>query len=173
MTYGINPPEQQQQNYAANPPPQNQKKPVHKRWWFWPVLVIAALFAYMLNFDPPGEAVPTTHPPAATESTSAPEVASDVPREWESALNRAERLASRDYSKEGTYRTLMSAYDFPADAAQYAVDSVEADWKANALNKAQDLQNRDYSHKQIGRILSSAYDFTEEEADYALANLEP
>src|SRR5699024_11889578 len=110
--------------------------------------------------------------PAPTETEEAP-AASVVPLEWESALNRVDVLAAGDYSKEGTYRTLMSAYDFPADAAQYAVDSVEADWKANALNKAQDLQNRDYSHKQIGRILSSAYDFTEEEADYALANLEP
>jgi len=168
MTYGRNPPEQQQ--YGIDPPP-NQKRPVHKRWWFWPALVVAALFAYIINFDPPGEAT-ITPPPASTESTNNP-VSSDVPREWQSALNKAETLAARDYSQKGAYRALIAAYDFPADAARYAVDNVDADWQKNALNKAQELQNRDYSHKQIKRILSSAYDFTADEAHYAVTNLEP
>lgn len=164
--------------YTQEFQPPKTDKPVYKKAWFWLLTAFGASGAFIVFVlavgalvGPPND---TNHAEqhAPTETAESP-AASDVPREWESALNRADVLASRDYSKEGTYRTLMSAYDFPADAAQYAVDSVEADWKANALNKAQDLQNRDYSHKQIGRILSSAYDFTEEEADYALANLEP
>ena len=41
-------------------------------------------------------------------------------------------------SKQGLYDQLTSEYGeaFPADAAQYAIDNLQADYKANALEKA-------------------------------------
>ena len=46
-------------------------------------------------------------------------------------------------SKQGIYDQLTSEYGekFPADAAQYAIDNVEADWNANALEKAKLYQD--------------------------------
>lgn len=113
------------------------------------------------------------------ETASEPEIvvaetsASDIPREWQSAINKATDIANRDYSKEGTRRALTNAYDFPDDAAEYAVNTLDTDWQQNALNKANDLQARDYSHTQIERVLVTAYHFTPEEAEYAVTHLEP
>src|SRR5699024_6368492 len=55
----------------------------------------------------------------------------DVPREHKSALNKAESYANTmDMSKEGIYDQLVSEYgeNFPEDAAEYAMDNIEADW---------------------------------------------
>jgi hypothetical protein len=64
---------------------------------------------------------------------------------------------------------------FSAEAAQYAIDNVKADWKANALKKAQTYQDdMAMSPNAIRDQLVSEYgeQFTAEEADYAIANLE-
>lgn len=47
-------------------------------------------------------------------------------------------------SKKGLYEQLTSEYGekFPAEAAQYAVDNVKADWKKNALAKAKTYQDK-------------------------------
>lgn len=179
MTYGINP--QEQPAYGTNPPPGKQKKPPHKRWWFWPVMALAIGLVYVINFDPPGTTETATPAPIVTETvTAAPNTNADtqanknVPREWESALNRGNRIAARDNSKQYVYRTLTSdVYGFPEDAAQYAVDNLDVDWKENALNSARRLQARDHSRESIRRTLTSAvYGFTDEEAEYALTHLE-
>ena len=79
-------------------------------------------------------------------------------------------------SKQGLYDQLTSEYGekFSAEAAQYAIDNVKADWNANALAKAKTYQDQmSMSPSAIHDQLTSEYGekFTEEEADYAIANL--
>ena len=80
-------------------------------------------------------------------------------------------------SKQAIYDQLTSEYgeQFSEDAAQYAIDNMEADWKANALEKAKDYQeNMNMSKNAIYDQLTSEYGekFTAEEAQYAIDNLE-
>ena len=80
-------------------------------------------------------------------------------------------------SKAGLYDQLTSEFggQFPDDAAQYAIDNVEADWKENALKKAIVYQeSMSMSKEQIrDQLVSEAGEqFTQEEADYAVENLE-
>lgn len=46
-------------------------------------------------------------------------------------------------SKAGIYNQLTSEYGekFSPEAAQYAIDNINADWNANALAKAEDYSN--------------------------------
>lgn len=100
-----------------------------------------------------------------------------VPREYESALKKAEDYAKTMYmSKAGIYDQLTSEYgeNFPAEAAQYAIDNLEFDWKANALKKAEDYaETMNMSDAAIYDQLISEYGekFTPEEAQYAIDNL--
>ncbi len=80
-------------------------------------------------------------------------------------------------SKAGLFEQLTSEYggQFPEDAAQYAIDNVDADWKANALESAKTYQeSMSMSKEAIRDQLTSDYggQFTQEEADYAVENLE-
>ena len=80
-------------------------------------------------------------------------------------------------SKKGIYDQLASEYGekFDADAAQYAIDNVTADWNANALAKAKEYQKTlAMSKSAIYDQLTSEYGekFTAEEAQYAVDNLE-
>src|SRR5699024_9649331 len=64
---------------------------------------------------------------------------SSVPAEYTSALTKAETYSDMMHmSKKGIYEQLTSEYgeDFSDEAAQYAIDNVEADWNQNALEKA-------------------------------------
>ena len=64
---------------------------------------------------------------------------------------------------------------FPADAAQYAIDNMTADWNANALAKAKSYQNTMHMSKSsIYDQLISPYgeQFTKEEAQYAIDHLD-
>ncbi len=93
------------------------------------------------------------------------------------ALKKAESYSKNMHmSKQGIYDQLTSEYGegFPADAAQYAIDNIEADWNANALAKAKTYQtNMHMSKSAIYNQLISAYGekFTEDEAQYAVDNL--
>jgi ATP phosphoribosyltransferase regulatory subunit HisZ len=80
-------------------------------------------------------------------------------------------------SKAGIYDQLTSEYgeQFPADAAQYAIDNLEVDWKENALKKAQEYAElMSMSDADIYDQLISEHGekFTKEEAQYAIDNLE-
>ena len=80
-------------------------------------------------------------------------------------------------SKAGIYNQLTSEYGekFSAEAAQYAIDNVEVDWKENALKKARSYQDiMSMSPSAIYDQLVSEYGemFTPEEAQYAIDNLE-
>lgn len=79
-------------------------------------------------------------------------------------------------SKQGIYDQLTSEYGekFPADAAQYAIDHLDADYKENALEKAKSYyEDMNMSKDAVRNQLISEYGekFTAEEADYAIANL--
>ena len=65
--------------------------------------------------------------------------------------------------------------NFPPEAAQYAIDNLEADYKANALEKAKTYyETMNMSKEGVRDQLVSEYGekFTQEEADYAINNLE-
>ena len=100
-----------------------------------------------------------------------------VPREYAAALKKAKTYASvMHMSKASLYDQLTSEYGekFPEDAAQYAIDNIEADWKSNALNKAQTYADDMYMSKiSVYDQLTSEYGekFTNEEAQYAIDNL--
>lgn len=101
----------------------------------------------------------------------------NVPTEYKSALKKAQVYVDNMYmSKAGLYDQLTSEYGekFPAEAAQYAIDNVQADWKNNALKKAETYQNDMAMSKQaVYDQLVSDYGekFTAEEAQYAIDNL--
>jgi len=101
----------------------------------------------------------------------------DVPAEYKSALAQATTYANDLHlSKKGVYDQLVSEYggQFKAEAAQYAIDNVKADWNANALAKAKTYQNDLHlSPSAIRDQLVSEYGekFTAAEADYAIQHL--
>lgn len=100
-----------------------------------------------------------------------------VPKEYKSALNKAASYANTMHmSKRGVYDQLTSEYGekFTAEAAQYAIDNVKADWNANALAKAKSYQNTmNMSPAAIHDQLTSenGEKFTQTEADYAIQHL--
>jgi hypothetical protein len=109
----------------------------------------------------------------ATSVTKAPE----VPAEYTSALNKATVYATTmSMSKKGVYDQLVSpaGEKFSANAAQYAIDNVKADWNANALAKAKTYQSTmSMSPSAIHDQLTSdaGEKFTQAEADYAIQHL--
>lgn len=108
------------------------------------------------------------------EAGAAPE----VPTECKNALKKAQVYSDTMYmSKQAIYEQLTSEYgeQFPAEAAQYAIDNLETDYNRNALEKAKTYQNdMSMSKEAIREQLVSEYgeQFTQEEADYAISNLE-
>lgn len=117
---------------------------------------------------------------ASTDETDAPVSApedADVPTEYRSALRKAENYSDMLHmSKAGIYDQLVSEYGekFSVDAAQYAVDNIDADWKNNALKKAEDYSETMYMSKAgIFDQLISEYGekFTADEAQYAVDNI--
>ena len=99
-------------------------------------------------------------------------------QEYKNALRKAESYAKNMHmSKQRIYDQLTSEYgeNFPADAAQYAIDNLVADWNANALAKAKSYQsNMAMSKQRIYNQLISEYGerFTAEEAQYAIDHLD-
>lgn len=169
------------------------KKPIYKRVWFW-ILVVVILAAIGAaaggsggkdgdGADPAGQNQISADASAdgskgsseASESQSQAEP--EVPREYQSALAKAESYSELMHmSKQGIYDQLVSEYgdQFTPEAAQYAIDNLDADYKANALEKARSYQDTmDMSPAAIHDQLTSEYGekFTEEEADYAIENL--
>ena len=98
--------------------------------------------------------------------------------EYINALRKAEIYSETLYmSKRAIYDQLVSSYgeDFPPDAAQYAIDHIQADWKANALEKAKVYyETMAMSKNAIYDQLISNYgeQFTKEEAQYAIDHLD-
>lgn len=172
------------------------KKPFWKKWWFW--LIIVIVVAAMAGSQGAGESGDTSAADgqsAATSQQSGSDTAgktdsgaktdqggtqsteSQVPADYRSALRQADTYANTMHmSKAGVYAQLTSEYGgkFSAEAAQYAVDNVKADWNANALATARNYQETMAMSPEAIRdqLTSSAGDkFTAEEADYAIQHL--
>lgn len=101
----------------------------------------------------------------------------EVPKEYKSALRKAKVYSdTMSMSKEGLYDQLTLEYGekFSDEAAQYAMDNLEADWNKNALKKAKTYSDTmSMSKAGVYDQLISEYGekFTEEEAQYAVDNL--
>lgn len=100
-----------------------------------------------------------------------------IPPAYEAALKKAQAYDMMHMSKRGIYDQLVSEYgeNFPADAAQYAVEHLIADHQVSALAKARSY--RDMMHMARAAIydqLVSEYGerFTPEEAQYAIEHLD-
>ncbi|WP_164507744.1 Ltp family lipoprotein [Companilactobacillus baiquanensis] len=114
---------------------------------------------------------PMESAPAPTPSAPA------VPAEYYTALNNAnDYLNYTAMSKKELYEQLTSQYgeNFPADAAQYAIDHVKTDWNLQALKSAKSYQkNVHMSNNEIYEQLISEYgeQFEPAEANYAIQHL--
>lgn len=97
-----------------------------------------------------------------------------VPMEHRMALKAAEQyLQTMPFSKRGLYQQLTSdaGSKFPAEAAQYAVDNVKANWKENAARAAANYLNMmPMSREELVQQLSSdaGDQYTIEEAQYGV-----
>lgn len=166
-----------------------EKKPLYKRIWFW-ILLGALLGVFNLTVNGGKHSQPTkqsvSHVASSTKadtseennsSAKSEETSSDVPQEYKSALSKANTYASMmSMSKAAIYDQLTSeaGEKFPAEAANYAIANVKADWNANALKKAKTYQKQmSMSSDAIRDQLTSeaGEKFTPEQADYAIQNL--
>lgn len=151
------------------------KKPIYKKGWFW-LIVIVVIFGIALSN---GGNTNNTQIPTSTNNTGESIKEEDnIPTEYKNALEKAKVYSENMHmSKQGIYDQLTSEYGekFPEDAAQYAIDNINADWKVNALEKAKVYyETMNMSKSAIYDQLVSEYGekFTEEEAQYAVDNLE-
>ena len=179
------------QNNGAMPNSIKPKKPFYKKWWFW---VIAAVMVIAIGSRLPGGGSgnsTSSNKTTTTQGTTATTTKKDepkaqapakpaepaVPVEYKNALAKAQTYVDMmHFSKKGLYGQLTSdaGEQFPAAAAQYAIDHVKADWNANALAKAKDYQEEmNMSKKAIyDQLVSSAGEqFTASEAQYAVDHL--
>lgn len=160
------------------------KKPIYKRPWFVVIafFVIIGVIGGTYGGDSSKTNSTTTGAEQEVSQTQQLEedvkAEKDVPTEYKSALKKAKIYSdTMSMSKAGLYDQLTSEYGekFSEEAAQYAIDNVNADWKENALKKAKTYQDDmamspSAIHDQL--ISEHGEQFTEEEAQYAIDNLE-
>ena len=110
-----------------------------------------------------------------TAKTNEDKAEDNVPTEYKNALKTAKSYDKTSHmSKQGLYDQLTSEFEqFTPEAAQYAVDNVNANWKENALKTAKSYQEyADMSTSAIyDQLISDFEQFTPEEAQYAIDNL--
>ena len=101
----------------------------------------------------------------------------DVPRECKNALKSAQNyIEIMAFSEKKLYDQLISEYgeQYPAEAAQYAIENVVVDYNQEALESAIGYQEiMPMSDKELFNQLTSEYgeEFTEAQAQYAIDNL--
>ena len=168
------------------------KKPIYKKQWFWAIVAVIVISAFAGGSDKDTEKNTEVKQEITTKGDTTAETntndknneeestneAEKVSAEYKNALRKAETYADiMHMSKAAIYDQLTSEYgeQFPEDAAQYAIDNMEADWKANALAKAKTYQEQmSMSKAAIYDQLTSEYGekFTAEEAQYAVDHLD-
>ncbi|MFR3429393.1 MAG: Ltp family lipoprotein [Holdemanella porci] len=97
-----------------------------------------------------------------------------VPKEYRNALRSAKTYSDMMHmSKQGIYDQLTSEYGekFDAEAAQYAIDNLNADYNENALKCGENCTKSDAyvksSNSMITQLQKMAEKFTPEEAQMA------
>ena len=101
-----------------------------------------------------------------------------VPKEYRNALHKAENYSKMMHmSKQRIYDQLTSEYGekFDAEAAQYAIDNLNADYNENALKCGENYKKT--MHMSKARIYDqltseNGEKFTAEQAQYAIDNLD-
>ena len=116
---------------------------------------------------------PVVQEEEAPEATI-PEEDEVVPFEYEQALKSAQNYVDAlHFSRQGLKQQLTSEYGsgFSEEAAEYALEHVDVDYKEEAVEAAQSyLDAMSFSREGLKQQLTSEYGsgFTEEEAEYAL-----
>ena len=109
-----------------------------------------------------------------TPEAAIPEEDKVVPFEYEQALKSAQNYVDTlHFSRQGLKQQLTSEYGsgFSEEAAEYALEHVDVDYKEEAVEAAQSyLDAMSFSRQELKQQLTSEYGsgFTEEEAEYAL-----
>ena len=180
------------------------RKPFYKRWWFIVIggLIVLGAIGNMVGSDnkndvaergkqdqvvqkdaqkeeaPEGnQEEPEVEQKAPKETPTPASKEENVPREYKNALKAAQNyLTVMPFSEKGLYDQLTSEHGnkFPADAAQYAIDNLEVDYKAQALKAAKNyLTIMPMSDQELFNQLISEHGdkYTEEQAQYAIDNL--
>lgn len=115
---------------------------------------------------------------SGSDDAAVEEQQDDVSQEFKNALVTAQDYSDTMYmSKAELYEQLTSDYGegFPEDAAQYAIDNVQADWNYNALMKGKEYyEDMAMSKNEVYEQLVSDYgeQFTAEQAQYAVDHLD-
>ena len=143
------------------------------------VLLVVGCTALILETDNSTDDVdnPTTQEEEAVEE-EVPEAAipeeETVPFEYEQALKSAQNYVDAlHFSRQGLKQQLTSEYGsgFSEEAAEYALEHVDVDYKEEAVEAAESyLDAMSFSRQELKQQLTSEYGsgFTEEEAEYAL-----
>lgn len=97
-----------------------------------------------------------------------------VSKEFANAQGSAQSYSDMMYMSKEAIKTQLTDFDkYPEDAAEYAVNHVEADWTKNALESAKSYQeNMNMSNDAIQDQLVNFDKFTPEQAQYAVENLD-
>ena len=109
-----------------------------------------------------------------TPEAAIPEEDKVVPFEYEQALKSAQNYVDTlHFSRQGLKQQLTSEYGsgFSEEAAEYALEHVDVDYKEEAVEAAESyLDAMSFSRQELKQQLTSEYGsgFTEEEAEYAL-----
>ena len=163
------------------------KKPMYKIaicvWGLWAIIFILGFMTVGTADDSDSGNVESVQEASQNNENAIVENKSEdkIPAEYESALKNAKAYSDTlCMSKAMIYDQLIHDSEVPyygeekfsAEAAQYAVDNVDVDWKENALKTAQEYSEVLYLSK------AAIYDqlifgqFTLEEAQYAIDNVE-
>ena len=95
-------------------------------------------------------------------------------KQYNAALNKAKSYNSILHKSKKALYDSLTWYGFSSSAAQYAIDHLNADYKANALITAREYRKyNNLSKTEIYERLTSPYfrKFTKEEANYAIQKL--
>lgn len=166
------------------------RKPFYKRWWFIALVFVVIIGVLGSNGDDeskdfakePIEQADVTveneieglveEEPAVKESDK-----DDVPREYRNALRSAQNYVDiMPFSEQGLFDQLTSEHgdQYPAEAAQYAIENVKVDYNKEALEAAKNyLAIMPMSDQELFNQLTSEHGdkYTEEQAQYAIDNL--
>ena len=144
------------------------------------VLLVVGCTALILETDNGTDDVdnPTTQEEEAVEEevpeAAIPEEDEVAPFEYEQALKSAQNYVDTlHFSRQGLKQQLTSEYGsgFSEEAAEYALEHVDVDYKQEAVEAAESyLDTMSFSREGLKQQLTSEYGsgFTEEEAEYAL-----